>query len=146
LPDSFLQTTTHRSPEWWVATIQQLIADASSPSEDPNHDTTDGAAWLKRLVDTVLDGLPPSNDYDGNMRAGAILSQALFVWYVRLHRAKWSDPRRPLELRQRAYEGWLAFVESTFAAVVDVRNDPVAFSGQEWDHPYSPKARSGGFV
>ena len=58
MPDSFLQTTTHRPPEWWVATIQQLVADASTPSEDPGHDSTDAAAWLKRLVDLVVDGLP----------------------------------------------------------------------------------------
>lgn len=146
MADSYLQSTTHRSPEWWVAAIQQLVADTATPSDDPNHDHAHPREWLKRLVDLVVDGLPPGGQYDPNMRAGAVLAQALLVWYVRLHRAKWSDPRRPVELRQGAYEQWLKFVESAFAAVVDVRDDPVAFSGQEWDHPFSPSARSGGFV
>lgn len=90
--------------------------------------------------------LPREGVYDGNMRAGLVLSYALALWYFRLHRAKCFDPRRPVAGRQLAYATWLRNVAAFALLAVDGREDHAYFPGQQWDDPFGPEARDGSFV
>ena len=147
MPKTWLEQRTRKSPAWWMATIQRQIAKASRKSKDPKHDQTDVKKWLTEIVRIVVNDFPPDNTkFDENMGAAAILSQVLAMWYLRCHRAKILDPRRPLSHRQEAQERWLAYVAGLAALAVDDREDAAFFPGQEWRLPFDPDATSGDFV
>ena len=131
-----------------MAAVQQAIKDASKPTDDPNHDSTDVHAWLTEVARLVETSLPPASEekYDENMRAGAVMSVVLALHYGRLHFAKIHDPARPVAIRQRAYERWLAWSQALLSVLLDEREDATYFPGQKWDYPFGHAAVDGEFV
>ena len=92
-------------------------------------------------------GMPKKGPpYDGNMRMACVLSYVLALWYLRLHRAKAYDPRRPVKLRQGAYWSRLGYAQALFVAITDESLDPKMFPGQNWESPWNPHTTDGYFV
>jgi len=89
---------------------------------------------------------PRTGPYDGNMRMAAVLSYVLALWYLRIHRAKSYDPRRPVKHRKSAYHQRLRFACAIFYAIVDESEDPDFFPGQKWESPFDPYPTDGYFV
>lgn len=142
---SWLERATRRSPAWWIGKVQREITRASTPSDNPKHDTTDARRWIERVMEAVVGSLP-AGFYDGNMRAAAVLSQVLALWYLRVHRAKCYDPTRPVASRQQGLEDWLGYATALGALALDERHDAAAFPHQDWESPFDPDATDGTFV
>ncbi len=145
----WIEEKTGCTKAWWVHTMQQLISDHSQPSDDPNHDESDVSAWLKVLVDKVVETLPPEKTtfpYDGNIRAAATLAYVAYLWASRIHRAKTMDSRRPLILRRQSYHKWLELVREMSLLPIDESQDAVFFPGQPWQSPFDPHGTNGDFV
>src|SRR5207247_9154019 len=114
-------------------------------SPDPRHDQTRHDQWLVQVMREVIRTFPTRGRYDGNMRLAAVLSHVLALWYLRVHRAKCYDPRRPVADRRYAFESWLGYVRALSTLAVDERDDAAHFPDQHWDPPYSPHAIDGTF-
>jgi hypothetical protein len=142
---SWLTEYTNKDESYWVARVQTLVSENTVPRED-GHGTTDVSKWLHKLVDEVINELPPREGYDGNMRSAAILSQVLGLWYVRLHLAKLSDPHRPAQVAQEVYKSWLTWSHAMFNNIIDASRDTTFFPGQGWSHPFDPRVERGEFL
>jgi len=80
------------------------------------------------------------------MRMASILSFILATWYLRLHRAKMYDPRRPVRHRQAAYWSRLSYANALFLAITDESKDAEMFPGQRWEMPFDPYPTDGYFI
>lgn len=143
---SWIVKTTNRAPDYWLARVQELIRQASSPPAEGEVHGDTNSSWLHLLVDEVVAGLPSGEDYDSNMRLASVLSAILGLWYSQVHWAKTFDPNRPTHDRQRAYLARLEWVAFMSRAFVDHSIAPTAFPGQSWSFPFDPEARGGDFV
>lgn len=144
---NWLEEQTGQSSAWWMATVQRLIGKHSTPPpKGKKHGTTDVTAWLTDLVKMVERRFPPDGQYDENMKAAAVLSQVLALWYLRVHRAKALDSARPISHRQSAYLRRQEYVVALLLAAMDEREDAAYFPGQRWQLPFTPDATSGDFV
>lgn len=125
--------------------IQTLIKKHSRKTRDPKHDSTDPQKWMAELTkDIMKSGL--MGQYDENMRTASIMAVVLTLWYTRVHRAKIYDPRRPVEVRKRAYFVRQSFRENMFRMMTDESKDPTLFPGQQWETPFHPYPTDGVFV
>lgn len=145
---SWIELFTDKNEAWWVSEIQRLIVKHSRPTKDPWHGTTQTEKVVVDLVKLVQKhGMPKTGpQYDGNMRMACILSYVLALWYLRLHRAKAYDPRRPVRNRQAAYFGRLNYANALFLAITDESLDQKLFPGQRWETPFDPYPTDGYFV
>lgn len=144
--DNWLRQTTERGAAQWVSLCQQAILASLTKGEDPNHDEADPGKFIGEVTRLVVASLPPSNDYDGNMRAAAVLSVVLALWRCRLGVAKCHDPNRPAVLRQKAYRGLVEWEHALIDVTLDGSEDPTYFPGQRWDLPFAAEAESGDFI
>ena len=130
-----------------MRTVQELIQKNSRPTKDPWHGATNTERMIKDLVQVIIKvAFPKKGRYDGNMRMAAILSYVLALWYLRIHRAKSYDPRRPVNARQQAYYTRLDYANALFFAIEDESLDPTCFPGQKWESPFDPYPTDGYFV
>lgn len=145
LQDWLCEVTGH-DRKWWVARVQGLITKHSKPTKDPHHAETATAnviTDLTRDLQRLWDG---TGRFDGNMRTVAVLSIVLATWYLRVHRAKIYDPRRPVKLRRSAYYQRLSYAMAMFKAIEDESLDAEMFPGQNWEFPFSDHATDGYFI
>ena len=147
-PTSWVESLTGKDAAWWVSEIQRLIANHTRPTKDPWHGTTQTEKAMTDLIKLVQKhGMPKKGpQYDGNMRMACILSYVLALWYLRLHRAKIYDPRRPVRHRQAAYWSRLGYANALFLAIEDESKDAEMFPGQNWESPWDPTTTDGYFV
>lgn len=145
-PIDWLSASTGYDGKWWVAKVQALIVKHSRPTKDPWHGTTETARMLSDLVREVERTAPKEGRFDENMRAASVLSLALATWYLRVHRAKSYDPRRPVKLRKAAYFNRLGYATALFLAMEDESLDQEHFPGQRWETPFDPYPTDGYFV
>ena len=145
---SWIEAMTGQDAKWWVAEVQGLITKHSRPTKNPWHGTTKTGMAMAELITLVQKhGMPKKGPaYDGNMRMASILSFILATWYLRLHRAKSYDPRRPVRHRQAAYWSRLGYATALFMAIVDESKDVEMFPGQNWESPWDPTTTDGYFV
>mgnify|MGYP001573328310 CR=1 FL=1 len=144
---SWIELMTAKDAKWWVAKVQTLIAKHSKPTKNPWHGTTKTGMVIAELTNEVQKTFPRKGPaYDGNMRMASVLSYVLAVFYLRLHRAKSYDPRRPVKARQAAYWSRLHYATALFMAVVDESMDAEMFPGQNWESPWDPRTTDGYFV
>ena len=117
---SWIEAMTGQDAKWWVAEVQGLITKHSRPTKNPWHGTTKTSMAMAELITLVQKhGMPKKGPaYDGNMRMASILSFILATWYLRLHRAKSYDPRRPVRHRQAAYWSRLGYATALFMAIM----------------------------
>ena len=148
IPSSWIESFTSKDAAWWVSEIQRLVTKHSCPTKNPWHGTTRTGIVMAELVNLVQKhGMPKKGPaYDGNMRMACILSYVLVLWYLRLHRAKSYDPRRPVRHRQAAYWGRLGYANALFLAITDESKDAEMFPGQNWESPWDPTTTDGYFV
>ena len=112
--NSWIFFISGKTRKWWVVEIQRLVSKHSKPTKDPWHGRTETLRAIVDLATTVQKTFPKKGSFDGNMRMAAILSYVLALWYNRLHRAKSYDPRRPVKVRQVAYENRLGWANAMF--------------------------------
>lgn len=145
---SWIESLTGKGGIWWVSEVQRLVTKHSRPTKNPWHGTTQTEKVMADLVKLVRKhGMPKKGpQYDGNMRMACILSYVLALWYLRLHRAKSYDPRRPVRLRQAAYFHRLGYANALFLAITDESRDQTFFPGQKWETPFDPYPTDGYFV
>lgn len=143
---TWLKETTHRDESYWMARVQQLIANNTTSTSDGHGETNE--KWLLQLFDEVVVGLPPAGPvpYDGNMRLAATISAILGLWYSQVHHAKSQDSHRPTFVRQAAYFARLQWVYSFFANVLDVSGGATYFPGQPWQNPFAGDSKGGDFL
>ena len=142
---TWLKEYSNRDEAYWIARVQQLIANNTISTGD-GHGQTD-EKWLLQLFDEVVGNLPVGGQpYDGNMRLAATISQILALWYSQVHYAKSQDSHRPLWDRQRAYWARLDWAKDLILNILDNSNGPTYFPGQPWENPFSPAAKGGDFV
>ena len=146
--ESWIESLTGKNATWWVSEIQRLITAHSYKTKNPWHKATRKEKVMMGLVKLVRKhGMPRAGpQYDGNMRIACILSYVLALWYLRLHRAKSYDPRRPVRLRRAAYWNRLGYAQAMFMAITDESLDPTLFPGQKWETPFDPYPTDGFFV
>lgn len=144
----WIESLTGKDAVWWVSEIQRLITRRSRPTKNPWHGTTQTEKVMADLVKLVQrHGMPKKGpQYDGNMRMACVLSYVLALWYLRLHRAKSYDPRRPIRVRQAAYFHRLGYANALFLAITDESLDATLFPGQRWETPFDPYPTDGYFV
>ena len=147
-PAPWIDELSGKDRKWWVAKVQSLIKRHSRPTNNPWHGTTDSSLVIRDLVKEVQRHAMPKKGpaYDGNMRMAAVLGYVLCLWYLRVHRAKSQDPRRPVKHRKAAYHSRLRFATAMFHAIVDESEDAEFFSGQKWESPFDPYPTDGYFV
>ncbi len=145
-PIDWLAATTGHDGRWWVAKIQALITKHSRPTKDPRHGRTMTGKMIADLVREIEKTAPTKYAFDGNMRMANILSLVLATWYLRVHRAKSYDPRRPVALRKQAYFSRLGYAMALFRAIEDESQDQEHFPGQRWETPFDPYPTDGYFV
>lgn len=147
-PVSWIEALTGKDRAWWVSEVQRLIPKHSRPTKNPWHGTTDTEKVVADLAKLVQrHGMPKKGQaYDGNMRMACLLSYVLALWYLRLHRGKIYDPRRPVKLRQAAHFNRLAYAQALFLAITDESLDPAMFPGQRWEMPFGPYLTDGYFT
>lgn len=154
IADVWLKDFTLYDTTEWIGYIQELIVSNSYPSEDPDHDNTDGKAWVKDLVEEAQRCWPeghetwPAKDprqFDGNMRLARELGIILCAWYASVHRAKTKDPNRPIEGRQKAHVSRERWIAALISAVTDDQHDPDVFR-QKFENPFADDATDGSFV
>jgi|SRR3990167_9951670 len=145
---SWIEAMTGKDVLWWVSETQRLISKHSRPTKNPWHRATKTGMVIAELINLVQrHGMPKRGPaYDGNMRMASILGFVLSVWYLRLHRAKSYDPRRPVRHRQQAYWSRLGYATALFMAIVDESKDAEMFPGQRWEMPFDPYPTDGYFV
>ena len=151
-PVPWIETVSGKDRKWWVAKVQSLIGKHSRPTKDPNHGYTESEKVIHDLMREVKRHAMPRGGpasvrrYDENMRTAAVLSYVLALWYLRIHRAKSYDPRRPVKHRQAAYHQRQRFATMMFHAIVDESEDAEFFPGQKWESPFDPYPTDGYFV
>lgn len=145
-PTDWLSASTGHDGKWWVAKIQALITKHSRPTRDPWHGTTKTAHMVADLVREIEKVSPKKVRYEVNMHMASVLSLALATWYLRVHRAKSYDPRRPVKLRKAAYFQRLGYAAALFLAMEDESQDQEHFPGQNWETPFDPCPTDGYFV
>ena len=145
---SWIEQLTGKDGAWWISEIQRLITKHTRPTKNLWHGTTATDAVMIDLINLARKyGMPKKGPpYDGNMRMACILSYILALWYLRLHRAKAYDPRRPVRHRQAAYFNRLDYANALFLAITDESLDPTLFPGQRWEAPFDPYPTDGYFV
>jgi len=144
---TWLHQATGKSPTYWLNLIQREIKKASRKSADPKHDETDVSMWMEALVLKVLElqaGI--KGKLDGNMRAAAVVSQILALWFIRVQRAKAYDPRRPIALRKKALVRWADYLTAMQRLGLDESADTRIFQTQRWESPWDPRAHDGDFI
>ena len=146
-PTSWIERVSGMPKTWWVHSVQSLITKHSRPTKNPWHGMTDSSKVVADLVKLVQKRAMPKKGrpYDENMRMAAILSYVLALWYLRLHRAKSYDSRRPVRLRQGAYWNRMDYCQALFRAMVDESEDQIYFPGQPWETPFHPYPTDGFF-
>ena len=138
---------TGKPKSWWVAATQALITKHSRPTKDPRHGQTRTGMVVAELVALVeKTSFRKKERFDGNMRMAAVLSYVLALWYLRVHRAKSYDPRRPVALRRGAYWSRMGYLNALFLAITDESEDQLYFPGQRWETPFDPYPTDGYFV
>ena len=147
----FIGQVTGKERGWWVAFIQGRITARAKRSKDPWHDQSDSQKVMNDVVAEIRrliydKAKKEKRAFDSNMALAMGTSYVLAVWYLRLHRAKSYDPRRPVKLRQAAYWHRYAFARAIFDAIVDESQDPKYFPGQRWESPFDPYPTDGYFV
>jgi len=145
-PKDWLSEVTGRDRRWWVARVQGLITKHSKPTKDPHHGATATAKVIAELTSDLQKMWDGNGKFDGNMRTAAALSMILATWYLRLHKAKAFDPRRPVKLRQSAYYQRLSYAMAMFRAIEDESLDAEMFPGQNWESPFEPSPTDGYFI
>jgi len=144
---TFLVHNTGHDDVWWLRRVQRCIGHASTPPPKGDvHGRTDVKTWVAELAMNVERAMPKHGTYDGNMRMAAVLGHVLCLWYLRVHRSKSYDARRPVKLRRRATAQWLFFTTELMRIALDERPDAKVFPGQDWDPPWNPRAINGKFV
>ncbi len=144
---SWIMQVSGKSKTWWVRIVQELIQKHSRKTKDPWHGATNIERVVKELVQIIKRvAFRKKGRYDGNMRMAAVLSYVLAIWYLRIHRAKSYDPRRPVKARKAAYFTRLNYATALFYAIEDESMDPVHFPGQKWESPFDPYPTDGYFV
>ena len=89
---------------------------------------------------------PKKGAYDGNMRMASVLGFVLVHWYLRTHRAKAFDPRRPVAHRRVALDQWRRFCLCLTNAMLDDGEDARIFPSQRWESPNDPHTIDGFFT
>ena len=145
-PTDWLSASTGHDGKWWVAKVQTLIVKHSRSTRDPWHGTTRTARVIADLVREIERAAPKKVRYEVNMHMAMVLSLVLATWYLRVHRAKSYDPRRPVKLRQGAYFNRLGYATALFLATEDESLDQEHFPGQRWETPFDPYPTDGYFV
>jgi hypothetical protein len=142
---SWIEDRTNHSDEYWVARVQQLIAD-HTVLEESGHGQTD-EKWVHKLVDEVVSNLPPPDPpYDGNMGIAARLGYILCLWFTNTQLAKCFDSHRPTYVRQQAFSKLEDWKIDVFKMMTDMSKLPTYYPGQPWDMPFAPEAKSGDFL
>lgn len=149
--DGFLVHVTGHPRTFWVAKVQEEIGRASYKVQDQVHDETWTANWLTCIstqVASCVDRHPDVTNAktDGNILAARVMTVILGTWAARVIRAKTYDPRRPIDKRQQALARLVQFQTMMLEAMVDESHDHEHFPGQEWDDPWAPGAKDGGYV
>ena len=98
------------------------------------------------LARAVRKLFPKRGAYDGNMRMASVLGFVLVFWYLRTHRAKAFDPRRPVAHRKAALDQWRRFCLSLLNAMLDDSEDARIFPSQKWESPHDPFPTDGAFI
>ena len=145
-PTDWLSASTGHDARWWVAKIQGFIVKHTKPTKDPWHGRTATRRAMADLMREVERTRPKTGRYDENMRMASVLSLVLATWYLRVHRAKSYDPRRPVKLRKAAYFNRLGYAAAFFLAIEDESLDQEHFPGQKWETPFDPYPTDGYFV
>ncbi len=138
------QTSGDRT-EWFLK-IQELIEKHSMPiTKGPNKGmTTTDPKWIIELFAYVNASIEKTakESHDGNLTIASSLGLILMNWYLRIHRAKAFDPRRPETERRAAYEQWLSVVKAIQMMIIDERTDRYLMPGQAWENPFHPEITS----
>lgn len=151
-PIDYLDSRTGESTPVWILAVQRAIKDASTPPRTrgkyKGHSSTKVLKWIYSIAGQVMTRarIAQRKDRDENMGMAATLGMILCVWYVRIHRAKAMDPRRPIKLRRAALLQANEYVAELARVLHDDTWDPLVFPTQEWENPWHPKARDGKFV
>lgn len=126
--------------------IQKHSTEPRKRGKYKGHSISDVRGWMKEFIDITVKKRADYGPTDGNLRAARRVGLALLTWYVRVHRAKAMDPRRPIAHRKAAYSQVLVTVGDIAKAVFNDCMDPLTFPEQEWESPWAPDARDGDFV
>lgn len=141
---AWLEEYTNHDDAYWVARIQRLIAENTTPREDGHGDTD--LKWVHQLVDEIENNLPPTQTYDGNMRVAAITSMVLALWFTQVANAKAHDPNRPTNDRQQATKKIRYFILDMVDNITNYDHHETYFPGQKWSDPWDASDRGGSFV
>lgn len=140
-----LKHLTGKDEVWWFKRVQyQIVRSAIGPKRKGHQPNT--LDWLDAIKGDIVKYAFKGGVYDGNMRMAVLMGLILTGWYARLHRAKIHDPRRPLKIRQKAYEAWLQLAQESIFIWVDESRDGERFPEQPWNSPFMKGAKSGKFV
>ncbi len=149
----WLEGKTGHGTVYWMARIQTLIAEHSTPPDDTGHGSTDSEAVLHSLVHEIVSHSPVSHPlsgiaaYDGNMYLFSVLAHITTLWYSTVQRAKLSDPKRPVGNAMMVYrEMYLPWLLELQRILFDHSQDATYFPGQQWQNPFMPDAESGSFI
>lgn len=156
----WIEHMTGKDRQWWVAKVQALITKNSKPTKDPWHGTTNTEKMVQDLMKEIKKtyghdfqaktgsriSAMETRRFDENMRMASVLGYVLTLFYARLHRAKAYDPRRPVKLRQVAYQQRHLWSIAMFRAMTDESEDQDHFPGQKWESPFDPYPTDGYFV
>lgn len=143
---SWIEERTHHNEEYWVARVQQLIADHTKTEEGQDHGFTD-EVWIHKLADEVVQNLPPPDPpYDGNMGIAARLGYILCLWFASTQFAKCHDSHRPTFNRQQALKSLNDWKLEMFLMMIDTSKLATYYPGQPWDMPFAPEAKGGDFL
>jgi hypothetical protein len=161
---NYLLEKTSFDDAYWMARVQQLIVECSTPiateSREENgqivalagHSSTDTKMALRRLLDEVIATNPISGSatgigvYDENMRTISLLGYICVLWYSSTHRAKLFDPARPLSLRRQAWGAYLSWATELVRMLLDVSRLSTFFPIQKWGYPFDPEGKDGTFI
>ena len=144
---TWLEEQTGVSDREWIEFVQTHISENTVPTTDPQHGETIVTAWIVELTEKVLSRIPTDKPVDGNMWAARVMAAVLALWYHHVQWAKIRDPRRPIELRQRAnvrLTRWRMGMDK----IVMTRREDIAeiFPGQSWENPFDKDATDGTFI
>jgi hypothetical protein len=146
LETSWIASSTGKSRLEWIGIIQGTLKKISKPTKDKWHDTNDPIELITRLARDVRKTFPKQGRFDGNMRMTATLGYLCCLFYLRLHKAKSFDPRRPVAARKQAYFQRQQFAQALLNAIIDESLDCEMFPSQNWESPWIKSPTDGYFV
>ena len=143
--DRELISETGWGSQEWMDFIGNQIGKRSKPIRGSKGlQTTDASLWVGDLADELWKRISERDDWsarDENIVCAKLLSLIFSLWACRIIRAKAYDPRRPVKQRRRALRKLVQYHHALLECMVDESKDSEFFPAQEWDSPFSSKAR-----